>query len=97
MSSVTGTLIPRDAAAIASNPVLVISSQLPAIGAHADNRFRSESWSYHRKQLNKKSMELKIPAHHVKFFEPTLALPAFGQKDPCVTNEHLRYENLDEG
>ena len=42
-------------------------------------------------------MELLIPDHQVKFFEPVLALPAFGQKDPCVPNEHLRHANLDEG
>ena len=41
-------------------------------------------------------MELLIHAHQLKFFESGLALPAFGQKDPCVPNEHLRHENLDE-
>ena len=42
-------------------------------------------------------MELLIPAHQLKFFEPGLALPAFGQKDPCVPSEPLRHLNLDEG
>jgi hypothetical protein len=42
-------------------------------------------------------MELQIPAHQLKFFKPGLALPAFGQKDPFVQNEHLRHANLDEG
>ena len=42
-------------------------------------------------------MELLNPAHQLNFFEPGLALPAFGQKDPCVPNEYLRHENLDEG
>jgi len=42
-------------------------------------------------------MELQIPPHQLKFFEPGLALPAFGQKDPSVPNEHLQNANLDEG
>ena len=42
-------------------------------------------------------MELQIHVQQLKFIEPGLALPAFGQKDPCVPNEHLQHANLDEG
>ncbi len=42
-------------------------------------------------------MELQIPAHQLKFFKPGPSLPAFGQKDPYVPNEHLQHANLDEG
>jgi len=97
MCSVTGTVITRGAAAIASNPVLVISNQLAATGAHAENRFRSESWPFYRKKLNTQCMELQIHTHQLKFFKPGLSLPAFGQKDPFVPNEHLQHANLDEG
>jgi len=41
-------------------------------------------------------MELQIHTHQLKFFKPGLSLPAFGQKDPFVQNEHLRHANLDE-